>query len=430
MRSDIFWSGLEAGFAGALSVISAFFIARVIGPSEVGSGAAAVAIHVVLWVATNALFADAIPQRRRIGPVTLSSAFWAGVLAGCAASLIQVVSGWMLAWLYDDPRLGPMGILLALPLPLVGAAGTVQGLLIRRRAYRTLAMRTVLGLGSATAVGMTLAGIGAGAWAIVWQQAFISAGGAIVLLVGAQWRPDRTLRWTAVRGLLAVGLPLTVSTLTQIGRYRLFAILIGCIAGTAVLGQVHIAFRLVDTVRDLVFTALWRLFLPDLARFQRDPTAMLARVDRLLRATSLSVLPLCLLLSILLGPFVTVFLGPAWQPVSSAAQPLVALMALMTVMFPAGAALIAVGRARHTLYGNLLGLGTCFLMTAMLRPETVWQAVLVWCISPLLVLPYALWVNGKALGVGPLRPLRAGVFAGMATIGLIVLLLVPRLSGT
>ncbi len=61
--SNVFWSGLEAASAAALSFASAFVIARLVGPSEVGIGAAVVAVHVLLWVAVNALFADPLVQR-------------------------------------------------------------------------------------------------------------------------------------------------------------------------------------------------------------------------------------------------------------------------------------------------------------------------------------------------------------------------------
>ena len=102
--------------------------------------------------------------------------------------------------------------------------------------------------------------------------------------------------------LLALGIPLTASTLVSIARYRLFAVLIGGTAGATVLGQVHIAFRLVDTVRELTFTALWRLMLPRFAEHQHDRHAMLAQVDRWLRVCAAAVLPLCLLLGITPSP--------------------------------------------------------------------------------------------------------------------------------
>ena len=34
---------------------------------------------------------------------------------------------------------------------------------------------------------------------------------------------------------------------------------------------------------------------------------------------------------------------------------------------------------------------------------------MLWCAAQLFVTPYSLWVNGRALGTGPLRPLRAGL---------------------
>ena len=160
---------------------------------------------------------------------------------------------------------------------------------------------------------------------------------------------------THVRALLRTGLPLTASTLVQIGRYRVFALLIGATSGPAALGQVHIAFRLVDTLREITFTALWRLLLPILSEHQHDRAAMRARVDRLTRLSSWVTMPVCGALLISLVPFTTLILGPMWREAGEAALPLAGLMALLALMFPSGVALIAMGMARFTLYANLAG---------------------------------------------------------------------------
>src|SRR6202044_57554 len=102
---------------------------------------------------------------------------------------------------------------------------------------------------------------------------------------------------------------LTASTLVSIARYRLFAVLIGGTAGATALGQVHVAFRLVDTVRELTFTALWRLMLPLLSERQRDPEALRMEVDRLLRWSSLVTMPLCAGMAVVLPPLVVFLLG-------------------------------------------------------------------------------------------------------------------------
>ena len=409
VNRDVFWSALEATGSALFSVVAAFVIARLIGPAELGIGAAAVATHVLLWVAVNALFADAIVQRESIDDVTMSSGYWAGALIGCAAAAAQAASGWLLAWLLDDPRMVVMAALLAVPLPFVGMGGALQGRLTRERRYRGLAARTLIGQGSGMVLGLTLAFHGAGAWAPVLQQATGSIIAALVLIAIAGWRPLPVCHWAAVRSLLRIGLPLTASTLLQIGRYRVFAILIGGTAGAAPLGQVHMAFRMVDTVREITFTAMWRLLLPILSEHQRDQTALRRETDRLLRLSSLVTMPLCGGLAVTLDPVTELMLGPAWHGAALAARPLVALMVLAALMFPSAAALIAVGQARYTLYSNLVCMLATIGLALLVRPETAWTAALVWCVAQVAAVPYNLWVNGRALGCGPLRPLRAGI---------------------
>ena len=354
--ADITWPAMEAGGTAILAIVSSFVVARVVGPAEVGIAAAIVSVHILLWVVVNALFADAVVQQADIDHEALSGAFWASAAIGLAMMAVQAVSGWCLGWLLEDDRLPAMALILAVSLPVVGGAGVVQGVLTRNRDFRWVALRTLIGNGVGTCFGIVASLHGLGAWAIVGQQSLASCLGAAILIGCARWSPASVFCWASVRPLLRVGLPLTAGTLVLLARYRVFAILLGATAGASALGQVHIAFRLVDTVRDISFTALWRLFLPDLARHQQDQAAMLACVDRLLRLSSLIMLPLCGALAVSLGPFVALALGPEWQEAGQAAIPLVALMAALAVTFPSGVALVAAGQPQLPLYANLAAL--------------------------------------------------------------------------
>jgi O-antigen/teichoic acid export membrane protein len=416
----IFWSGLEAAVSGGLSCVSAFAIAGIVGPAELGIGAAAVAAHVLLWVGVNALFADALVQRAELADHAADSAFWASTGVGCLAALVQMAAGLGLLHVLHDPRFPAMSAALALALPLVGAAGPVQGMLTRARAYRILAGRAVIGQGLGTALGIAAALLGAGAWALVLQQVCVSTAGALALLWRAPWRPHRTCRWAEVRALLRVGLPLTASTLVQHGRYRLFALLIGATAGPAVLGQVHLAFRLVDTVRDLLMTALWRLLLPAMAEHQHDPPGLLACVDRCLARTGWVVFPVCAVMALGMVPLVAALLGPVWADAGFSAQLLVGLMAYVLLGFPGGVACIARGQPKYALFTNLAALAATLAAAVALRPATPLQAVAVWVGAQALTSPYGLAMNAMLLHSGILRPLRAGLPSLAATIAAVL----------
>jgi O-antigen/teichoic acid export membrane protein len=439
------WSGLEAASAACLSMVSAFVVARLIGPDELGTGAAAVSVHVLLWVTVNALFGDALVQRETLDDLMVASALTTSVGVGCLAAMIQAAAGWGLVASFDDPRLWHMALWLAVPLPLVGAAGVSQGLLTRARGYRELAGRTIVGQGLGTLTGVACALAGMGAWAVVIQQVVTSMVGALALLARTEWcagghlmmpqdapwqdtamgrwrgslrRVRRSFRWAwpQVRALLKVGGPLTVSTLVLHARYRMFALLIGGTAGAHALGQVHVAFRLVDSVRELCFTALWRLMLPVLSERQGDKAALLGGVDRLLAHASLITLPLCGAMAVALPPLVPLLLGAQWPSIGVISEPLIGLMAMLSVTFPAGVALVAAGRAHAALVANLAGIATILLAVILIEPADAWQAVLVWCGGQIAIMPYLLWLNGRTLGVGPLRPLRAAVPMVLVTI--------------
>ncbi len=408
-RSNVLWSAFEAGASASLSFLSAFAVARMVGPAELGVGAAAVAVHLLLWVGVNALFADAIVQRPELDEEAASSAFWASVAVGFAAAALEAAAGWPLAAALGDHRLPCMSLLLALPLPLVGAGGVMQGMLTRGRAYKALAGRAVIGQGLGTVAGIAAALAGAGAWAPVLQQAVTSALGATVLVLRSRWRPRLVLRRAPLLALLRTGLPLTAATLVQQSRYRVFALLIGATAGTAALGVVHLAFRLSDTVRDLALTALWRLLLPAFSERQRDLPALQADVDRHAFLVGLVLFPVIGALGLVLRPFVRVVLGPAWEPSAVAAAPLLLLMVWLFLGFTGGVAAVARGGARYSMLSQLGVTAATLGGTLLLRPATPLGAVAVWAAAQVLVSPYLLWTTARLMRAGWLRQHRPGL---------------------
>jgi O-antigen/teichoic acid export membrane protein len=430
LQSNVFWSGLEAGASAGLSFMSAFIVARIVGPAEVGVGAAVVAVHVLLWVVINALFADALVQRATLDENEASSAVWASTLVGVLGALVQVAVAVPVADSIGDPRIVSMGLVLAIPLPLVGAGGAMQGLLTRQREYRVLAGRALIGQGGGTLVGVALACCGFGAWAIVAQQLVTSTLGALSLVLRSSFRPRLSLRWAPVRALLRVGLPLVLNTLVQHSRYRLFALLIGGTAGAAALGHVHMAFRLVDTVRELVSTALWRLCLPTLSERQTDLPALRASVARLIDLIALVLFPTFGAMLAVIEPLVRLLLGRVWAPSADASALLIIITIYNFLYFPAGVALVARGITRFTLIAStvmtVLTLGGVLLV----QPTTPMAAVWVWSVAQMLVFPVMQYGTARLLGDNMFTQMRAGMPALLLTVAATAAaFLVPRALG-
>jgi O-antigen/teichoic acid export membrane protein len=162
--------------------------------------------------------------------------------------------------------------------------------------------------------------------------------------------------------------PLTASTLVLHGRYRLFALLLGGTAGPAALGHIHMAFRLVDAVRELVSTAMWRLILPSMSERQGDLPALLRQIDRALGLIGFTLFPLCSVMLVGIAPLTQLLLGPPWAPSGTAALPLVGLAAWLFLLFPSGVACVARGAPRCALRANLASTVALALGVVLVRP--------------------------------------------------------------
>jgi PST family polysaccharide transporter len=250
------------------------------------------------------------------------------------------------------------------------------------------------------------------------------------LLLCCPDRPRLVIRSQALRDMLRIGLPLAASTLVQHGRYRIFALLIGGTAGAAVLGQVHMAFRLVDTVRELAFTAQWRLMLPLLSERQDDLIRLHAGIDRYLAWSSLLAFPLCGAMAMVIEPLVEILLGPAWAPSGVAALPLIGLTVWLFLAFPGGVAVVARGVPRYTLIANLVGTIATVAGVLLFQPASPLHAALVWLGAQMFVSPYVLLANARVLHTSPLRPLRAGLaMLGASGAAAVAGLLLPYVMG-
>jgi PST family polysaccharide transporter len=282
-----------------------------------------------------------------------------------------------------------------------------------------LACRALFGQGAGTAMGILCAVSGAGAWAVVAQQATTSTVGGLALLLGARWTPAFICRWSAVRDMLRVGGPLAISTLVLHGRYRLFALLIGGTAGAAALGEANLAFRLVDTVRELAFAALWRLMLPGMAEQQNDKAALRESIDRWLSAIGFYFFPLCAGMLVTVQPLTTLALGASWAPSGQAAAPLILLTIWLALGFPAGAAAVARGAPQFALRGNVASCIALALCVPLLHPTTAMSAAAIWVVTQAAVTPYTMWKHARLLGATIWSTMRAGLsalcLAGIAT---------------
>lgn len=419
------WVAAETLGAAIASVVGLLFVARLIGPAAAGMGAIAVSAFLLVDVPLSALFGDALLRQADPEERHRNSALWTTVFAAALGATGLALAAPLLAAATGLPPVTDMLRVLALLLPVSAVSGLLAALALRGRQYRLLAARVLLGQPVAVLVGVGAALAGAGAWAMVAQQAAATLAVALLLVLTAGWRPRALVDRAALRALWPVALPQMLSVMVFSGRYRVFLLALGALVAETVVAVAHVAFRLLDVAMAAVTGATARLAMPRLAALQRDPRALAEAYGDLAQLQAMVGLPVAVGLAITAPELVRVLMGPAWAAAAEPAR-VVALAAIPGFLVgPAAAYWLAVGRTRVNLGLQSLALVVPLLALLVLRPDGPAGAALAWAAGSLVLPPVQLALTLRALGRSPAwlaRRLALPVMAaaGMAAVALAV----------
>jgi PST family polysaccharide transporter len=391
LQSSAFWRLAEAVGGEAVSFIVFTVLARLLVPEHFGAVALAASILALCQVL---VYNGALESLIQLPNCRLRH-YRAAVTANLALAAVLVPLGAALAW--------PLGlalgrqefvvILLALlPMLLVRAVMTPMLAIVRRQMdFRSIALRTLVGVGAGGVVAVTLAAHGAGVWALVAQQWTTEVVGTLLLAWRAPAKPW-PLAWDrrSLDELRPVALPVTTANFASATARRLDTFAIGLHLGNATVGVYFMVARLVFAMQMLTLNGLGEIAMVVMSKLRPAIARPWPEVAAVLRLAAWPTFWLFGLMA-LVGPrLVPMVFGPAWEP---AAQP----MALYAAVSPAGAlvgligvSLVSAGRA-HSF--QRLSIGVAFAQLAAIFAAAPWGLMAVVAaigFTQLLGLPFAL----------------------------------------
>lgn len=311
VRAAIGWSYvLTAGRIGS-SVLVTFLLARLLGPHEFGLVAMATVFITVAQTLIQQGLVSAIVQRDRLTPEHLDGAFVVLVLAGLGVGALTALASPLWAWVNRAPELTAVCVALSPLVLLQGLSIVPEAVLRRELRFRAVAIRTLLASVLSGVVGVLLALLGAGIWALVAQQLANAAAGLVVLWVVCPWRPSRRPRLAGIRDLLRFSAHSANAGLGLLLGNKADVIFTGLFFGPVATGIYRLAARLPDMLVDVTVRSLQQVALPSLSRLQRDRTALAAHLNQLQHLGAVAGLPVLGVLAATAGPLVTL-LGPRW----------------------------------------------------------------------------------------------------------------------
>nr|WP_238297215.1 oligosaccharide flippase family protein [Methylobacterium soli] len=415
---------LEVLSGSVFSSIGLILIASLIGTASLGTAAIALAIAQTINFFPDTLFDEAIVQRRRLERRHLGSAFW--IVTGLAVILgaaMGLTSGFV-ARLYGQAEIAPLLLALA-PVPICSAVVSVQCARLRRTLrLRTLTICTAIARACATSLGIGLAIGGYGSWAAVAQFGFAPAMLAILLGANSDWRFVGSVSRRHAIEISRFASVRTVAHFVEATRNQFFFMILGYYVSPQVLGQVSLAFRLIDSLTRIICTALVRLLLPLLSRMQHDRTALPGFFLAASRATAAIFMPPFVVLALMGGDLGHLVANTDWQGLAQLVPWLSIAGLFLVIEIPAHTAILAIGRPALLSFAALGGLAFLLLQIVVFAPATGVGAVLCWLTAVVARAPAQFLMTRLVLGI-PLRSQLAAYWPALMITGAV---LVPVLT--
>jgi O-antigen/teichoic acid export membrane protein len=324
IRRGLGWKLANVGLGQGSEVLISIVLAHLLLPHDFGlAGLAIVFSGIPLQFADVGLGA-ALVRRKVITEEDRSTVFWVSVAAGTALMLLGIAVSPLIAAFFSNSRVMPMFAVLSTTFLFSSLGQTQSALLTREMSFRSLELRNIAAtlIGAVAALIFALAGFGA--WAIIAQVVFTSAGSTVMLWTVSPWRPQRVFSRERFRTLGSFGVKTLGMRMLGWVNMNTDNLLVGRVLGTTPLGVYSIAYNVMVLPSSNIISPLRDVLYAGFARLHDDPPRLGDVWLRINNVAGSVLVPAFIGLAAVAPDFVPAVLGPHWH----AAVPVLQLLSL------------------------------------------------------------------------------------------------------
>jgi PST family polysaccharide transporter len=315
--SGLFWMALATGANVFALLLVLVVLARLLTPADFGLAAAALMVMGFSAIFSELGIGPAVVQRPELRTAHLRSGFTLSLVLGVLIALLIWAAAPAVAGFFRLDGLTPIIRVLAVAFPVQSLGVIADSLLQRELRFRCLALlevvAVVVGYGG---VGITLAALGFGVWALVGAHLAQMVLKTVLLLLVRPHPAAPQLDRRACGELLYFGGGFTASRFSNYLAGQGEHLVIGRWLGAVALGVYGRAYQLMAAPAVLFGNVLDRVLFPAMVHLQDQPKRLADAYRRGSALIALVIFPVSAVLVVLAPEVVEVLLGPEWQAVT------------------------------------------------------------------------------------------------------------------
>lgn len=314
ITSNFFWRFFERCGAQGVTFIVSIVLARLLDPTVYGTVALVTVFTTILQVFVDSGLGNALIQKKNADDLDFSSVFWFNLVVCAVLYMGMFFAAPLIARFYNAPELTSVVRVVSLIVVISGVKNVQQAYVSRNMLFKRFFYATLGGTVGAAVIGIWMAWVGFGVWALVAQMLFNLFVDTIILWITVKWRPKFIFSWQRLKGLFSFGWKLLVSSLLETVYNDLRQLIIGKLYTSEDLAQYNRGKQFPHLIVTNINTSIDSVLLPTMSAEQDSCERVRAMTRRAIRISTYLMTPLMVGLAVCAEPIIDLVLTEKWLP--------------------------------------------------------------------------------------------------------------------
>lgn len=310
--SGFFWKFNEQISSQIVTFILSIVLARILTPKDYGIVALINVFITLADVFVTSGFGSALIQKRDADDVDFSTMFYISEIFSIVIYLILFFIAPYISIFYNNADLTLIIRVLALKLPLSAFNAIQQAYVSKKMLFKKIFISTTVSSIISGLVGIIIAYLGFGVWALVVQYILNTIIISIALFVQLDWHPQLKFSWASGKPLLDYGWKIVAASFMGNFFNQLRTLLLGKMYTPAELAFYNRGQKFPDLVSQNIDGTISTVLFPAISEFNDDLQKVKKMIRRSLRVSTFIIMPIMFGMAATSKPIILMLLTDKW----------------------------------------------------------------------------------------------------------------------
>ena len=311
---NFLWRFAERSGAQLVSFVVSIVLARLLTPDDYGTVALMAVFINILSIFIDSSFSSALIQKKDADDLDFSTIFYFNIFSCLVLYLILFIAAPYIAVFYAKPEMTSMLRVLGTTFLISGIKSIQTAYVSKHMLFKRFFFATLGGTIGAAFVGIGMAVLGFGAWALIAQSLFNNIVDTLILWATVKWRPKKQFSFLRLKQLFSFGWKLLVSAILDTGYNNLRSLIIGKVYSSADLAFYNKGNTFPNLVVTNVNASIDSVLLPTMSAAQDNTATVKAMTRRAIMTSTYVMAPLMMGIAACGTPLIRLLLTEKWLP--------------------------------------------------------------------------------------------------------------------